>query len=131
MRAILFHNPTAGWGKFTKKELMTALRLGGLTPHYCSTKGRRFKKTLHQPADLVVVAGGDGTVTKVIAQMPDLRIPVAILPLGSANNIARSFGVAGRPMSSPKCSIRSIGRSSASAWLAVPGAGAGSSRRSG
>jgi diacylglycerol kinase (ATP) len=75
MRAILFHNPTAGGGKFTKKELMTALRLGGLTPYYCSTKGRRFKKTLHQPADLVVVAGGDGTVTKVIAQMPDLRIP--------------------------------------------------------
>ena len=97
MRAILFHNPTAGGGKFTKKELMTALRLGGLTPYYCSTKGRRFKKTLHQPADLVVVAGGDGTVTKVIAQMPDLRIPVAILPLGSANNIARSFGVAGAP----------------------------------
>ena len=29
--------------------------------------------------------------------MPDRGVPVAILPLGSANNIARSFGVAGAP----------------------------------
>ena len=29
--------------------------------------------------------------------MPDRSVPVAILPLGSANNIARSFGVAGAP----------------------------------
>ncbi|MBX9776044.1 MAG: NAD(+)/NADH kinase [Xanthobacteraceae bacterium] len=97
MRATLFHNPTAGGGKFTKKELMTALRLGGLKPRYSSTKGRRFKKFLNEATDLVVVAGGDGTVAKVIAALPNRNIPVAILPLGSANNIARSFGVAGAP----------------------------------
>jgi diacylglycerol kinase (ATP) len=97
MRATLFHNPTAGGGKFTKKELMTALRLGGMKPRYSSTKGGRFKKMLNEATDLVVVAGGDGTVAKVIAAMPNRNIPVAILPLGSANNIARSFGVAGAP----------------------------------
>ena len=97
MRATLFHNPSAGGGKFTKKELVTALRLGGLQVGYASTKGRRFKKALAQSKGLAVVAGGDGTVAKVIAQRPDRSIPVAILPLGSANNIARSFGVAGAP----------------------------------
>ncbi|HZO47152.1 MAG TPA: diacylglycerol kinase family protein [Xanthobacteraceae bacterium] len=97
MRATLFHNPTAGGAKFTKKELMTALKLGGLVPRYVSTKSRRFKKELAAAEELVVVAGGDGTVAKVIAQMPDRGVPVAILPLGSANNIARSFGVAGAP----------------------------------
>lgn len=97
MRATLFHNPTAGGGKFTKKELMTALKLGGLEPRYVSTKSRRLKKELAAAENLVVVAGGDGTVAKVIAQMPDRGVPVAILPLGSANNIARSFGVAGAP----------------------------------
>ena len=97
MRATLFHNPTAGGGKFTKKELVTALRLGGLNPRYSSTKGSRFKKELARAENLVVVAGGDGTVAKVIAQLPDRHVPVAILPLGSANNIARSFGVAGAP----------------------------------
>jgi diacylglycerol kinase family enzyme len=97
MRATLFHNPTAGGGKFTKKELVTALKLGGLKPRYVSTKSKRLKKELADAEDLVVIAGGDGTVAKVIAQMPDRGVPVAILPLGSANNIARSFGVAGAP----------------------------------
>jgi diacylglycerol kinase (ATP) len=97
MRATLFHNPTAGGGKFTKKELVTALRLGGMKPRYSTTKGNRFKRLLNEPTDLVVVAGGDGTVAKVIAAMSNRSIPVAILPLGSANNIARSFGVAGAP----------------------------------
>ena len=97
MRATLFHNASAGGGKFTKKELVTALRLGGLEPRYSPTKGRRFKKMLTEPTDVVVVAGGDGTVAKVIAEMSDRNTPVAILPLGSANNIARSFGVAGAP----------------------------------
>jgi diacylglycerol kinase (ATP) len=97
MRATLFHNPTAGGGKFTKKELVTALRLGGMKPRYSSTKGGRFKRLLNDATDLVVVAGGDGTVAKVLAEMSDRSIPVAILPLGSANNIARSFGVAGAP----------------------------------
>lgn len=97
MQATLFHNPTAGGGKFTKKELMTALKLGGLKPRYVSTKSKRFKDELAAVENLVVVAGGDGTVGKVIAQMPDHGVPVAILPLGSANNIARSFGVAGAP----------------------------------
>jgi diacylglycerol kinase (ATP) len=97
MQATLFHNPTAGGGKFTKKELMTALKLGGLKPRYVTTKSKRFKRELADAEDLVVVAGGDGTVAKVIAQMPDRGVPVAILPLGSANNIARSFNVAGAP----------------------------------
>jgi len=97
MRATLFHNPSAGGGKFKKRELVTALRLGGMKPRYSSTKGGRFKRLLNEPTDLVVVAGGDGTVAKIIAAMPNRNIPVAILPLGSANNIARSFGVAGAP----------------------------------
>ena len=60
-------------------------------------RSKRFKEALAQAEGLVVVAGGDGTVGKVIAQMPDRGVPVAILPLGSANNIARSFNVAGAP----------------------------------
>jgi diacylglycerol kinase (ATP) len=48
---------------------------------------------------VVLVAGGDGTVAKVARCLVDRdaahRIPIAILPVGTANNIARSLGIEG------------------------------------
>jgi diacylglycerol kinase (ATP) len=52
---------------------------------------------LTQPAELIISAGGDGTLGKVIKNTPDRGVPIAILPLGTANNLARSFGIAGAP----------------------------------
>lgn len=44
--------------------------------------------------DLIAVAGGDGTVGKVMKAVAETRnAPVTILPLGTANNIARSLGI--------------------------------------
>lgn len=43
--------------------------------------------------DLVVAAGGDGTVRRAANAIAGLGIPLAILPLGTANNIARSIGI--------------------------------------
>jgi diacylglycerol kinase (ATP) len=47
------------------------------------------------PGDLVVVAGGDGSIHKVAIALAGRRIPMAILPIGTANNIAKSLGVTG------------------------------------
>jgi diacylglycerol kinase family enzyme len=95
MQAILCHNPAAGAGLHTKRELLAALDVAGVKARYCSTKGRDFPRALNNPADLIIAAGGDGTVAKVIANMPVMSTPLAILPLGTANNIARTFGIAG------------------------------------
>jgi len=43
----------------------------------------------------VVVAGGDGTVGKVARSLVGSRIPIAVLPMGTANNIARTLGLTG------------------------------------
>ena len=74
---------------------MAALKLAGVQSRYCSTKSAEFPDVLRLPADFVIAAGGDGTVAKVIKNMPDREIPVAIVPLGTANNIARSVGISG------------------------------------
>jgi diacylglycerol kinase family enzyme len=97
MPITLFHNPGAG-AKVAKKELLAALELAGIPATYCSTKSNDFANVLKEPADLIFVAGGDGTVAEVVTRMPDRSIPVAILPVGTANNIARSFGIAGAPL---------------------------------
>ena len=43
--------------------------------------------------DLIIAAGGDGTVQQVAAHMRDRTIPFGILPLGTMNNIAFSLGL--------------------------------------
>ena len=96
MRAILFHNPTAGPKALRKKEgILSALKLADLEVDYVSTKSDDFKSGLKKSADFFIVAGGDGTVRKVLTQMPKRKTPVAILPFGTANNIARSLGIGG------------------------------------
>lgn len=45
-------------------------------------------------AELVLVAGGDGTVSKAARLLSRSGVPMAILPSGTANNIAASLGVA-------------------------------------
>src|SRR5918996_3972387 len=97
MRITLMHNPKAGDAEHGKKELMAALAKAGHQAIYQSTKKSDYKKALKKPADLVLAAGGDGTVIKVASRLIDTGIPLSVLPLGTANNLARSLGFVGSP----------------------------------
>jgi diacylglycerol kinase (ATP) len=97
MRALLVHNPTAGTKGHDKVSIIDALHLADFKVDYVSTKEDKVKDALKHPADLVVAAGGGGTVAYVFKHMRDYSVPIGVLPLGSANNIARSLGIAGTP----------------------------------
>src|SRR5215510_1008668 len=97
MRALLVHNPTAGTKAHDKDSIVDALHLADFKVDYVSTKEDHVKEALKDEPDLVVAAGGDGTVAYVFTHLPDHSIPIGLLPLGSANNIARSLGIAGTP----------------------------------
>jgi diacylglycerol kinase family enzyme len=94
-RVTLLHNPDAGAGQHSGEELLKALGRKGFETTYMDTKGEDCTECLKDPGELVVVAGGDGTVGKVARHLINRGIPIGLLPLGTANNIACSLGIAG------------------------------------
>ena len=95
MRVLLIHNPKAGGRKHSRKQLMASLTRCGHQAFYESIKERGWKQAFKKPVDLVIAAGGDGTVHKTAWEIIDSGVPLAILPLGTANNLARSLGFVG------------------------------------
>jgi diacylglycerol kinase family enzyme len=51
------------------------------------------RRAIEETVDLVVVAGGDGTVRVVCAELARSGIPVAVLPAGTGNLLARNLGI--------------------------------------
>jgi diacylglycerol kinase family enzyme len=51
------------------------------------------QRAIEETVDLVVVAGGDGTVRVVCAELAGTNIPVAVLPAGTGNLLARNLGI--------------------------------------
>ncbi|MGQ0545196.1 MAG: diacylglycerol/lipid kinase family protein [Betaproteobacteria bacterium] len=97
MRVTLIHNPGAGNGeRGGAKRLKAMLRDAGHAVRYQSSKDEDWDEALEAPADIVAVAGGDGTVSRVAKRMVGRGVPIAPLPGGTANNIARTLGLAGR-----------------------------------
>lgn len=95
----LLHNPTAGEEDHTKKELTPLIEAAGWECRYSSTKEKGWDK-IEPDTDFVVVAGGDGTIRKTALTLlerkfSDKKLPIAILPLGTANNISKSLGITG------------------------------------
>jgi diacylglycerol kinase family enzyme len=97
VRVILIHNP--GAGSRTDGDtggLVALLRDEGHDVRPQSAEDPDWVKALQEPADVVAVAGGDGTVARVAKAMVGRGIPLAPLPAGTANNISRTLGLVGR-----------------------------------
>jgi diacylglycerol kinase family enzyme len=99
-QAILVHNASAGTREPTKEELIALLEGAGYRVKYRNSKRPDLEAKLDKQGDLVIAAGGDGTIAKVakiLLGKPEQVAPLAILPLGTANNIARSLGITETP----------------------------------
>jgi YegS/Rv2252/BmrU family lipid kinase len=51
------------------------------------------QKAIQEKANLLVACGGDGTINEVARGLVGTEIPLAIIPLGSGNGIARHFKI--------------------------------------
>ena len=95
-RVALIYNENAGSAGESRSDIAELISRVGFSVTCFSNSRQDIEKVLDAPADIVAVAGGDGTVARVAARMRPNGCPLAILPLGTANNIAKSLGI-GRP----------------------------------
>src|SRR5215831_816820 len=98
-RVTLIYNPKAGERNATTGEdLSDLLHAAGYDVTRHSSKEDHLAKFLEEAPDLVAIAGGDGTVAKVAKITMGRGIPLALLPIGTANNISQTLGVATLPL---------------------------------
>ena len=98
MRVTLVHNPAAGDEQHDGDDLLEELVSAGYDARLVAGRKKlekKLQKVLEDPGELVVVAAGDGGVRRVALALAGREIPMAILPTGTANNIAKSLGVSG------------------------------------
>ena len=92
VRLILVHNPKAGDESHSRKHLETVLNDAGHDVVYASVKDDGWSDVLDEPHELVVVAGGDGAVSETFIALSGEPSLATLIPIGSANNIARTLG---------------------------------------
>lgn len=97
-KAKILHNPNAGSQEHTKDTLMALVNANGVECGYSSTKETGWNNEKPH-GDFFIVAGGDGTVRRIVVKYlhknrKHIR-PILLLPLGTANNIAKSLGIQG------------------------------------
>lgn len=107
LRATLIYNAGAGSSHHTSpQELQAALREAGFDPVYRATAQEDdLDAVLADAAGVVVAAGGDGTVRAVAQRLvrqgragAGVGVTLAILPLGTANNIGHALGLTATPL---------------------------------
>ncbi|HEY8938783.1 MAG TPA: lipid kinase [Cellvibrio sp.] len=58
-----------------------------------SNTAAQLIEELHNDIQLVIVGGGDGTINSALSALYRFKLRLGILPLGTANDLARSLGI--------------------------------------
>lgn len=100
MKSTLIYNPNSGGAdRIAPETLVQALYQAGYDPVYRATSSEEdLDHLLSETTDLVVAAGGDGTMRAVATRLIGKDLPLALVPMGTANNIARTFELSGDPL---------------------------------
>jgi YegS/Rv2252/BmrU family lipid kinase len=97
-RALLIVNTRSRNGAENLHAATTALRAHGIEPIHKDCRKREDLSPLivehGQGVDLVAVGGGDGTMNAAALGVIETGLPVGVLPMGTANDLARTLGIA-------------------------------------
>lgn len=100
--AQLIFNPSSGPDKADSAtrlaEIVDCLKAHGIHVHVgIKTSGKAARalarEAVRSGLELVVVAGGDGTIEEIASELVGSSTVLGIVPIGTMNNLARSLGV--------------------------------------
>ena len=102
---VLIYNPRAGkFGRDGARLLKKAVEILTDNGHSVTvspttgprTAGAIAREHIDRGADLILAAGGDGTVNEVAEGMVHSHVPLAVLPAGTANVLAMEMKLGGK-----------------------------------
>ncbi|MGB3390749.1 MAG: lipid kinase [Pseudaminobacter sp.] len=96
-RALLVVNPKARRGTGSIRSAVEILGENGIDVTETAVgRGETIADLIRREAkayDLVIVGGGDGTLNAAAPGLVDTGLPLGVLPLGTANDFARTLGI--------------------------------------
>jgi len=96
-RALLLVNRASRRGGASVQAALDGLEAAGITLHFEQPATRedisRIINARADELDCVIVGGGDGTLNAAAPALLQTGLPLGILPLGTANDLARTLGL--------------------------------------
>src|ERR1700722_577296 len=100
--ALLIYNPASGGRGHRRFEEIEraarALKEAGIATELAPTAAPRAaqvmaRQAVEQRRGMVIVCGGDGTINEIINGLAGSHVPMALLPAGTANILAKELGI--------------------------------------
>lgn len=100
--ALLIYNPTSGGRRQRRfQEIEGAVRIlkeAGITVELAPTSAAGHAQEIarlavEQHREMVIACGGDGTINEIINGLVGSQVPMALLPAGTANILAKELGI--------------------------------------
>lgn len=95
--AVLFYNPNAGAKALQHDKLAKLFEMQGIKCECVSIKDKDWEE-FDEKVDLLLVAGGDGSIRSVAGallrrNLMQKQFPLGIIPMGTANNFSKTLGI--------------------------------------
>jgi diacylglycerol kinase (ATP) len=100
--ASIIFNPVSGGGKSSRlkhlEEARKILVASGINAQLLPTSapghaGEIAAHAISEGSQLIIACGGDGTLNEIVNGMPGSKIPIALLPAGTANVLAKELRI--------------------------------------
>ncbi|MBF2063596.1 MAG: YegS/Rv2252/BmrU family lipid kinase [Calothrix sp. C42_A2020_038] len=99
MKASLIFNPSSGQNdavedlEIIRKHLEPKINLDICPLHKGLSANETMQQAINEGAEMILIAGGDGTISSVIEPLIGKDIPVGIIPRGTVNAFAKALNI--------------------------------------